>query len=235
MNYDNLLTRVSDLVDFLAIIIICITFTSLLKLIYDWDDIIQEKGIKEKFVKCLTISKVTGLIFALVFITGIGAYQIERSLYGTSLFHALNLALVIMLVIPLVYRDITEQIIPNKFIVAGLAVRFTSLVLEFFFAQSTQYNLVLSSLAGLLFGGGIFLLSAFLIKNSVGMGDVKLFAVIGFFVGLSGIFSVLFYSLLSSVITGVFLITIKKKDRKDYLPLAPFAMIGLTLSIVLGI
>lgn len=204
-------------------------------MVYSWDDMKQGKSMKGNITKLMSMSKLTAFIFVMVFILGFSAYVIERRLYDSSFFHALNLALVLMFIIPLVYRDISEQIIPNKFILVGFSVRFITLVMEFFYTNSTQHYLVLTSLAGLLLGGGIFLFSAFIIKNSVGMGDVKLFAVIGFYVGLSGIFSVLFYTLLSSVIVGLVLMVLKRKSRKDSIPLAPFALIGMALSIILGI
>ncbi len=88
------------------------------------------------------------------------------------------------------------------------------------------HETMLQPLWGVLLGGGVMLLSAVggklvFRKDSLGMGDVKLFAAIGLCLGFQGTLAALVLSTLSSAILFSILLLMKKAKRDDMLPLGP--------------
>ena len=88
---------------------------------------------------------------------------------------------------------------------------------------------ILGALAGALVMAVAFLIS----RKGVGMGDVKLFIVIGFFVGSTSIISTMFYTFFASAIVGIILLLTKKAGLKDSVPMAPFAFVGVVVEYVI--
>ena len=72
------------------------------------------------------------------------------------------------------------------------------------------------------------------IKNSIGYGDIKLFIVMGLLLGLTGIWSAIFLSLIVSFVVSVYFLITKKKGRKDLIPFGPALVIGTYLSVCLS-
>ncbi|GJM17113.1 MAG: hypothetical protein DHS20C13_24400 [Thermodesulfobacteriota bacterium] len=95
---------------------------------------------------------------------------------------------------------------------------------------------ILNSLFGVILGGGILLVIAYsyeIIKKrqGMGMGDVKLLAMIGAFFGWEGVLFVIFLgSILGSVI-GISIIIANKGDFKYALPFGPFLSIAAVIYI----
>lgn len=80
---------------------------------------------------------------------------------------------------------------------------------------------------GMLLGGGVMLLSALMgkilfKKESLGFGDVKLFAAIGLALGFHGTLAVLVLSSVSSAVIFGCLLAAGKVKREDMLPLGPY-------------
>ena len=94
--------------------------------------------------------------------------------------------------------------------------------------------LFISALLGLLLGGGLFLLVHFLSKGGVGMGDVKLFAVIGAYMGSGSIMAVVFLTAVISAIYSLVMLARKKIKLKEEIPFAPFALAGVITVMALG-
>lgn len=81
----------------------------------------------------------------------------------------------------------------------------------------------------------IFLIGKLISHNGMGMGDVKLAAVIGFMLGLDSTIGCLVWSLVIGAITGVVMMIAKKANRKTKLPFAPFFFVGTLLSHIIFI
>lgn len=133
----------------------------------------------------------------------------------------------------LTVTDIRVKKIPN-------AVTLLLLVLRCFFMAwgiIVQYDdpktIVLSSLVGMLFGGGFIFVCMVITKGGIGAGDLKLFAVIGLYFGLIGLIQIMLYSLLLSAICAIGLLISRKKGMKSTLPMAPFILVGLTVYYIL--
>lgn len=80
----------------------------------------------------------------------------------------------------------------------------------------------------------LFLLAHFISKGGIGMGDVKLFAVIGCYVGSRSIMSAAFLSVLSGAVYCIVMLLLKKIKLKEEIPFAPFIFVGTMLTMALG-
>lgn len=86
---------------------------------------------------------------------------------------------------------------------------------------------VLNSITGIILGGGILLSIAYIYKllrkiEGMGMGDVKLLAMLGAFLGIQGVVFIVFLSSMIGSITGVSLMIYNKGDLKYAIPYGPF-------------
>ena len=94
-------------------------------------------------------------------------------------------------------------------------------------------------LIGLLTGGGILLLFSFLGKSlfkkeSMGMGDVKFAAVLGFFLGWEWVVVVLYCGFVLALLYSVFRNLIRNSEKSRYIPMAPFFSLATLLFIFYG-
>ena len=134
---------------------------------------------------------------------------------------------------PIALIDAKSYRIPNLFIIYGLILRVVVFVFELIGNGSgIKYTLLSEGLAV----GALLIVSvlcAFLIKNSIGFGDIKLFVVMGLFLGMEGIWSSMFASLIVSFVVSVFCLITKKKSRKDSIPFGPALVFGTYMSVFL--
>lgn len=86
-------------------------------------------------------------------------------------------------------------------------------------------------LIGTIVFGACYLLS----RGGMGAGDVKLMAVLGFFLGGSVIISVMVLAVFCSAIYSIVNLIRKKTSLKAEIPFAPFVMIGTVLAMALGV
>ena len=84
-------------------------------------------------------------------------------------------------------------------------------------------------------GGGVFLICALLTKGGIGMGDVKLFGVLGMVLGWTGVFDLIFLSVLLVALYGIVLLLRRQLNRKSQVPIGPFAFAGMILMMLLGV
>lgn len=125
--------------------------------------------------------------------------------------------------------DFKERKIPNKIILILIGMRMLFLIYEI----CVDIEFLNSTLIYPLLGGGIGAVILFVAmvvsRKGVGMGDVKMFFVIGLFVGSTEIIPVMFYTFLISAIVGIVLLCMRKAKLKDSVPMAPFAFLGMTV------
>ncbi|MDL2301871.1 A24 family peptidase [Lachnospiraceae bacterium OttesenSCG-928-D06] len=131
--------------------------------------------------------------------------------------------------------DYQEQIIPRVLTNAGGILWFLMVLMAVQIGGSTVKNVLFFSLGGLLLGGGIFLLCRIFFRGGVGMGDVRMFSVIGLLYGSNYTFSILFFTILFMSIYGVIATVRKKKDMKASVAMGPFTCVAYIVCILLGI
>ena len=179
--------------------------------------------------KCIWVKVITGAIFVLLYI--------KYGLTADFIFFAyLSSILIIMLFI-----DIKTSTIPNILVLAGLAGGAAAFLYNLFHPLIMyDSNKWWEPLAGLLPGSGFLLLIAILgviIYKSdevMGMGDVKIFAPIGIFLGWKMCTLALLISMLLGGLTSILLIIFRIKKRKDTIPFGPFIAFASFIVILWG-
>ena len=172
--------------------------------------------------------------------------------FGPTL-EAAKWALLSALIVVLVSTDIRERILPDKINFTGLAL---GIVLSGFlppadgvaaWLSSRMFDFpppipvlsVADSLLGALAGGGLLWIVAegyFRLRGreGMGLGDVKMMAMVGAFIGPEGtLLAILIGALLGSVI-GLAIIAIFKKDSDFELPFGAFLGAGTMIVVFFG-
>lgn len=175
------------------------------------------------------------MVYSIVFVMiNIGMALMLRLFYtdNSFLFSFKRLCLLSILW-PVGFIDFKSYRIPNRFILLGLIYRLIIFIFEIFFEKENVWSSLLSEgIAAAALALAAFLCSV-CIKNSIGYGDIKLFLIMGIFLGLSGIWSSIFVSLIITFIASVILLITKKKSKKDVIPFAPAIMLGTYISVFL--
>lgn len=138
----------------------------------------------------------------------------------------INISVVYTIVTILAGIDLKKKIIPNTVLGMGFLIRFGLLLYEWNVYPETIQGVFLNAAAGFLFGLFFLLLLSFITRHGIGYGDVKMFAWLGFCMGISDTYNILFYSVLAAALTGAYLLLVKKVEKKKELPFAPFVYIG---------
>lgn len=128
--------------------------------------------------------------------------------------------------------DIKTQRIPNKLVLAMLGVWLLLFAYDLIISPNTALPSLADSLLGLVIGGGVFLSVYLISKKGLGGGDVKFMAAAGLYLGLGSILPAILYGTVLAALTGLVLILLKKITRKDKLPLAPFLLVGIAITMI---
>lgn len=126
--------------------------------------------------------------------------------------------------------DCKERIIPNKLMLFLLAARIIILIYELSQSISLWRMVMWIPILGMLIGGVTILIGMLISRKGVGGGDLKMYAVIGLYVGSYYILGALFYSFLYSAVYGLYLLIFRKAKVRDSIPMAPFAFLGIITS-----
>lgn len=87
--------------------------------------------------------------------------------------------------------------------------------------------------AGALWGGGIVFFVYLLGRGTVGAGDVKLLAVVGYYLGSGKICIAVFWMVVLAAGYGMSQVMLKKKGIKEGIPFAPFVFAGTVFTMAL--
>jgi leader peptidase (prepilin peptidase)/N-methyltransferase len=163
------------------------------------------------------------LVEALTAALCVGAVLVHSSAVGI----AMSLTL-ILLVVPAAMIDLEHRIIPNKLTALGAVL---ALVLGTALDPAGEPERLLAGAAA----GGFLLLAVLAYPGGMGMGDVKLAAVLGLLLGRA-VAPALLLALLSGVVVGIFVIARKgaRAGRKTAIPFGPFLALGALVSVFAG-
>jgi Type II secretory pathway, prepilin signal peptidase PulO and related peptidases len=147
-----------------------------------------------------------------------------------------------ILLVAIFFIDMDHRIIPDELILAGLIGGAAVVVYNFVSPGRMIFgdNNWWTPLVGFFAGSGVLLLVSILgsiiykSDDAMGMGDVKLMAPIGVFLGWKLCLAALFISILISGLVSLALIVFSLKKRKDTIPFGPFIVIGTYLTILCG-
>lgn len=128
--------------------------------------------------------------------------------------------------------DARKKIIPDFLLLVGMCIRVFFYAIEFALLRFSWKEWIMKDFFGVLVGSGILFLVYLISKDAIGLGDVKLFGVIGCYQGFVRTYSILFLSVLLTTIAAVFLICVKKEKRNYSVAFAPFVFVSYIISIM---
>lgn len=125
--------------------------------------------------------------------------------------------------------DLQCHKIPNQVLLFGIVGRILFLTLTLFFFREEFLLQLLMSVAGGIASLLVMLLLSIISKQGIGYGDVKLYACIGWYLGLLDTYYVLFYAVLIAALYAAYVLLAKKGTRKTRIPFGPFTYLGFAL------
>jgi leader peptidase (prepilin peptidase) / N-methyltransferase len=148
-------------------------------------------------------------------------------------FVAAMMAVFLGMLLAVALTDLQERLIPNAVVYPGLVVFTAGLALAAFLHRDV--NLAAGVEGFLVFGGSLFLV-ALIVPRGMGMGDVKLAALIGLVVGSRGLPSVMVAVALGILLGGVgaMLALAAGRSRKSAMPFGPFLAGGAAAATFAG-
>ncbi|HPC99872.1 MAG TPA: A24 family peptidase [Acetivibrio sp.] len=195
--------------------------------------IAKKETLKDKALAFFPRKPLYLVALTVVLIMGIMSFGFQYYFFSDYI-KAAKLMTLVMMLAPIAYIDFNSMRIPNELLLGGLLTRVLFYVIEILANNKTLFDIFLSDMAGVLLGGGAFLLGALIAKNGIGMGDAKMFAVIGIYCGYTITMTVMVFSLFLCFVSALVLLILRKKGRKDTIPFAPFVFIGTFLTVILG-
>jgi len=137
-------------------------------------------------------------------------------------FYALFFSLLVMISA----IDLSHRVIPNVLTGSGVLGGAALLLASGGAPLSLQ-----SAGLGLLVGGGTMLVIVLLSFGGMGAGDMKMAALMGFYLGWPGVAVALFASFCIGALVGLMLIILRIKGRKDAIPFGPFLALGSLIAL----
>lgn len=168
-------------------------------------------------------------------VVGIGTLLvIFEAVYSLDVIRQIKLLVLVAVLFPAAAIDFRVQKIPNQLLAAALLMRVLIYAAEFAVSVPDAVNTLKDGLLGAAVIGGFFLLLLLVFKNSIGMGDIKLFAVMGLYQGMWGALNAVFFSLLVSFFLSIVLLITRKKSRKDTISFGPSILLGTIIAMALA-
>lgn len=172
----------------------------------------------------------TAVMVALSLILGMEFYLFQYGFLKIIRYYILVWALA-----AIAWIDQGSKRIPNKALLVLLIIRTMILVLECLLYHGYWMSILMSAGAGLLFAGGMFLLCFLISRGGMGAGDVKLSAMLGYYMGGGAVFTAIFLTVLSAAVYSAIALLMKKATLKQEIPFAPFVLAGALMTIMLGV
>jgi leader peptidase (prepilin peptidase)/N-methyltransferase len=134
----------------------------------------------------------------------------------------------VLLLVPIALIDLDHRIIPNRLTLIG------AVVAPLLLALTDPGALPEHAIAGVA-AGGFFLLALLAYPSGMGMGDVKLAAMLGLFLGRD-VGPAIFIALLTGTLVGAVVIARKgaREGRKTAVPFGPFLALGGVVALFAG-
>jgi len=169
------------------------------------------------------------LIEILIALLAVASFSYYGFIMATFTIFLLATSLVILFM-----TDFKEYIIPNSITYPLAAIGLLLSVLEL----NPLGTLTVDSLVGGIASGLLFFLISkayFYLKkrDGLGLGDVKMIAMLGFWLGVEAILMIIIVSSILGIIVGLSLIVAKKIEAQEYLPYGCFISIATLIIIFL--
>lgn len=204
---------------------IILTVLSMILLYKQWTKLSQDNIKMPKWMKIYSIIILLSLIAIIL---------IRQSVYeDTDVCDVARDMMIVSLLWVAAAIDKKFYKIPNGIIITGIVYWIAATIYDLFTQSEVCLGNVISELiavAIIILVVGICLL---LMKNSIGMGDLKLLLLVAAFLGLADMLTAVFLSLLVAFVASLVFLIRKTKTRQDVIPFAPFMLTGTMLAIIL--
>jgi len=120
--------------------------------------------------------------------------------------------------------DLRERRLPNRITYPGVAIAVA-------IAATGGWSVLGDALAGLLLAGGLTSLAFWFGQGSLGLGDVKLSAFVGAFLGISAVPHYLLFGALAGAVVAVGIL-IAGRDRRTTFAYGPSLAVGAVLAVI---
>ena len=204
---------------------IILTVLSMILLYKQWTKLSQDNIKMPKWMKIYSIIILLSLIAIIL---------IRQSVYeDTDVWDVARDMMIVSLLWVAAAIDKKFYKIPNGIIITGIVYWIAATIYDLFTQSEVCLGNVISELiavAIIILVVGICLL---LMKNSIGMGDLKLLLLVAAFFGLADMLTAVFLSLLVAFVASLVFLIRKTKTRQDVIPFAPFMLTGTMLAIIL--
>lgn len=209
----------------LAILGIILTVLSTILLYTQWTKLLQDNKKMPKWMKIYSII----ILLSLIAIILIRQFVYE----ATDICDVTRDMMIVSLLWVVAATDKKFYKIPNDIILTGIVYWIVATIYDLFTRSEVCFSNVISELIAV----GIIILVVglclLLMKNSIGMGDLKLLLLIAAFLGLADMLTAVFLSLLVAFVASLVCLIRKTKTRQDVIPFAPFMLTGTMLAIIL--
>lgn len=138
------------------------------------------------------------------------------------------------------FIDIDHKIIPNKLVIFGCLIGLIPVLMHFTIGYPLYFSHAFyEPILGVVIPFSLMLATALLSliilkKPGMGMGDVKVYAPIGLFLGWQLSLMSLWFAFFLGGLFGIFWMVVLRKSKADYIPFAPFIVIGSLISLLYG-
>ena len=161
-----------------------------------------------------------------------GILLLSIAYFSIDILQFIVLSMVSMTLFCLVVIDFKNYILPDILIIISFVIIF--LYLGYF----ERYEVLHRFYYALLTGSGMYVLrmvtSKLYKKETFGLGDIKLSALIGFVIGYWDAFIAIFFGFILAAFIFAFLIVTRLQKRDAYLPFGPYLIFGMVLYILYG-
>jgi len=154
------------------------------------------------------------------------AYGVIAARYGLS-WEALAVAAFVSALLVVTLIDLDYQIIPDRISLPGIPLAWLA-------AVGLGSLTWLDATLGALLPAGLFLAVFFLSRGGMGLGDVKLVAMIGAFLGWQLALLTILSAAVAGSLVGVAMMLFLGKGRKTAVPFGPFLSLGAVVSLAWG-
>lgn len=155
--------------------------------------------------------------------------------YGYDTIECLALLFLISCLFVVGRIDKAKQIIPNAIIILLFGIRTILYLLEVILHKDYGLQNWKIGITGLVVAAIAFGIFRLIGKDGIGMGDVKLLVLIGYYVGINRCFLMLFTILFFAVIQITVKLITKKLKRKQGISFGPYIAAGGYVALLLGI
>ncbi len=168
----------------------------------------------------------TGVLFAVLY----WHYGLTIELAVAAFYSCLFIVLMVI--------DLEQGLILNKVVYPAAAVALIfSIFVPLAGVDMLDRSLIDRALLALVGGGvglGLFLIVALIFRGGMGMGDIKMAALVGLATGFPLVVVALFLAIIFGGLVAVVLLLLKLKQRKQAIPFGPFLSLGAMITLVWG-